>query len=105
MAEVRDNPAEHRFEIWVDEGLAGFSDYHDRGLVRSFVHTEVEPAFEGQGLASQLIAAAIEEAKETGRSVLPFCPFVRSWIERHPDFVELVPVEHRARFDLEGSPA
>ena len=101
--EVTDNGAEHRFEIRLDGELVGFSDYHDKGSVRSFTHTEVEPALEGHGLASTLIRAALDQTRAAGLAVLPYCPFVRAFIERHPDYVDLVPAEQRARFDLAGS--
>jgi predicted GNAT family acetyltransferase len=98
---VADNPAKHRFEIVYDGVLAGFADYRDRDDVRSFLHTEIQQALEGRGLASQLIRTALDETRAAGFGVLPFCPFVRSYIHRHPEYAELVPADHRARFDLE----
>lgn len=95
-----DNRTGRRFEVLVDGGVAGFTDYRDRDQVRSFVHTEVDPAYAGRGLASELIRAALDDARERDLAVLPICPFVRSFISRHLEYVTLVPDEQRRRFDL-----
>jgi hypothetical protein len=87
---IADNPTASRFEVSVDGVLAGFADYRDGHAGRAFTHTEVEADYEGLGLASQLIRYALDESRRGGRMVLPFCPFVRSFIERHPDYLDLV---------------
>jgi len=89
-----------RFEIRADGETAGVVAYHRRPGVIAFVHTEIDPRFEGRGLASTLIRTALAEARSAGESVLPFCPFVRSYIARHRESVDLVPNEVRARFRL-----
>ena len=60
------------------------------GLI-AFVHTEIDEAFQGQGLADKLIRFALEDARKPGLAVLPFCPFVNAFIERHREFEALVP--------------
>ncbi|MCU1587168.1 MAG: N-acetyltransferase [Frankiales bacterium] len=100
MAEVRQNEGAHRFEIWVADDLAGFADYRDRDGVRSFLHTEIEPAFEGHGAGSTLIKAALDQTRAAGFGVLPFCPFVRAFIGKHPDYADLIPADQRQRFEL-----
>jgi uncharacterized protein len=93
MVEVHDNPTEHRFEI-LDEGkLAGFARYVRRPGRLILVHTEIDPAFEGRGLGSQLAAAALDAARASGERVVPLCPFIRSFVERHADYTDLV--DHR----------
>ena len=89
-----------RFEVRVDGELAGFADYSRRGSALAFTHTVVDPAFEGRGLGSLLVRGALEAARAQGAAVLPFCPFVRSWLERHPDQLDLVPTQERERFGL-----
>jgi len=91
-----------RFEIRVDGETAGFAAYHRRPGVIAFVHTEIDPRFEGQGLASQLIKTALSQARTEGAAVLPFCPFVRSYIAGHSDYLDLVPSDMRAEFQLTG---
>ncbi|MBE3008146.1 N-acetyltransferase [Microbispora sp. NEAU-D428] len=100
--QVADNPEASRFEITVDGALAGFADYRLNGPRISFTHTEIDPAFEGRGLGSTLVRAALDAARDAGLSVLPFCPFVKRYIERHPDYLDLVPTDQRARFSLDG---
>jgi hypothetical protein len=99
--QVVENAKSHRFEILVDGEVAGFTDYHDRGNRRAFTHTETEAGYEGHGLASMLVAALIDDARAKGLAVLPYCPFVRDYIEHHrDDYVDLVPAEERAKFGL-----
>jgi predicted GNAT family acetyltransferase len=78
--------------------LAGYATYRDVRAGRAFEHTEVAAEYEGMGLASQLIRYALDEARASGRKVLPFCPFVRAFIRRYPDYLELI--EQPQRFGL-----
>lgn len=84
--EVRDNPAEDRYELRVDGELAGVADYRDRGGRRIFVHTEVDDAYAGRGLGNRLAKGALDDALARGLHVVPRCPFIRAWLERHPDY-------------------
>jgi predicted GNAT family acetyltransferase len=97
---VRDNPEQSRFEIHVDGALAGFSEYKLSGDDIAFVHTVIDDAFEGRGLAKILVSQALDTTRDTGLSVLPFCPYVRRFIEKNPDYLDLVPEDQRARFQL-----
>jgi predicted GNAT family acetyltransferase len=97
---VVDMPDRSRFEIQVGGEVAGFAEYRRRPGLIAFVHTLTDPRFEGQGLASQLVRTALDEARGDGLSVLPFCPFVRGYIERHTDYLDLVPEAMRDKFDL-----
>jgi predicted GNAT family acetyltransferase len=95
-----DAPDRARIEMTVDGDVAGFAEYHDRGSVRSFTHTVVDDAYEGQGLGSRLVRWVLDDAREHGQQVLPYCPFVRSYIERHQEYADLVPAAERERFGL-----
>ncbi|MET0862858.1 MAG: GNAT family N-acetyltransferase [Nakamurella sp.] len=97
---VRDAPDKRRYEILVGDTLAGFTVYRPRGEVYTFSHTEVDPAFGGRGLASVLIKYALDDMKARGIAVLPDCPFVRRYISRHSDYLDLVPDDARAKYDL-----
>jgi predicted GNAT family acetyltransferase len=97
---VADNPEQERYEIRVDGELAGFAQYHAKPGLIAFVHTEVDDRFEGQGLASRLIAHALDDVREHGLAALPFCPFVNDYIQRHPEYTGLVPEGFRKSFDL-----
>ena len=97
---IIDNPDQHRYEIRVSDELAGFVQYRRREGLIALIHTEIDARFEGQGLASQLIAAVLDEARSAGVAVLPFCPFVNAYISRHPEYADLVPEEFRSEFGL-----
>ena len=82
-AEVRNNPTEYRYELWADGELAGYTQYVlDRGRI-AFLHTEVYESYEGLGLGGRLARAALDDARTRGLVVMPFCPFVAGFIERH----------------------
>jgi predicted GNAT family acetyltransferase len=98
--EVVHEPGEHRYVARVDGASAGLIAYHERPGLIALVHTEVDDRFEGQGVGSALAAFALDDARARGLSVLPFCPFVAGWIARHRDYVDLVPEQHRAAFEL-----
>ena len=98
--EVIDNPDKARFEILADGELAGFVLYHLRGTEIAFTHTETDDRFRGHGLASQLVRTALDQARARHLAVLPYCPFVRSWITEHPEYADLVPAGRREQFGL-----
>lgn len=83
-----------------DGALAGILQYRRRPELIALVHTEVVPAFEGQGIGGALARFALEDARASGTAVLPFCPFVNAYIQRHPEYAELVPESLREKFGL-----
>jgi predicted GNAT family acetyltransferase len=91
--EVVDVPEKSRFEIRVDGELAGFADYSRMGDRVIFRHTEIHDAYEGRGLGSKLAQGALDAARTAGHGVVPLCPFIASYIERHPDYQDLVDQE------------
>ena len=98
--DVADRPDEDRYEITVDGEVAGFAQYGVRPGLIAFVHTEIADGHEGQGLGSKLIRFALDDARARGLHVLPFCPFVNGYIQRHPEDADLVPAEYRAQFGI-----
>lgn len=90
MIEVHDNPELFRFEITSDGEPAGFAQYVRRGGRLTFVHTEIDPAFEGKGLGGALAKAALDDARTHALRVVPLRPFIAAYIERHGDCAELV---------------
>jgi uncharacterized protein len=98
---VTDVPERGRFEIDIDGGVVGFAEYRRGQGVIAFVHTELDPAHDGAGLGTLLVRAALDSARAQGLAVLPICPFVRSFIDSHREYLELVPVERRAKFGLD----
>ncbi|MGW4639264.1 GNAT family N-acetyltransferase [Sphaerisporangium sp. NPDC004334] len=88
--EVTDNPDAGRYEVAVGGRLAGFAEYRHRGGRLVFTHTEIKDEFEGQGLGSRLVRGALDAARAAGDPVVPLCPFVARYIERHPEYGDLV---------------
>lgn len=86
---VRDNPALSRFELDAD-GVTAVANYRLAGGVMTFTHTEVPPHARGEGIASRLIAGALAAARTRGLKVVARCSFVRSYIDRHPEFRDLL---------------
>jgi len=81
------NPEASRYEARVDGDLAGYAEYLLRDGEIVFTHTVVADAFEGRGVGSVLVRAALDDVRGTGgRTVVPRCPFVEAWIEKHPDY-------------------
>ena len=87
---VVDNPSELRYEVWAGDTLAGLIRYTREDDVVTMVHTEVEPAFEGEGVGSALVAGALDDVRAKGKRVRPLCPFVAAYVKRHPEYVDLV---------------
>jgi uncharacterized protein len=98
--EVADAPDRERYELSVEGEVMGFTDYRARRDLIAFIHTEVDERVRGRGLGDRLIRYALEDARARGLTVLPFCPFVKAFIERHREFETLVPESYRDRFDL-----
>ncbi|MFC8454769.1 GNAT family N-acetyltransferase [Kitasatospora sp. NPDC057223] len=86
---VNDNTDHNRFEARVDGALAGFAEYIRSDRLVVYPHTEVEPAFEGQGIGGTLARAALDDARERGLPVLVTCPFIKTWMLRHPEYTDL----------------
>jgi uncharacterized protein len=86
---VRDNTALSRFELDAG-GVTAFVNYRLGDGVIALLHTETPPQARGQGIASQLIAGALQAARARGLKVIPRCAFVRAYIAKHPQFSDLV---------------
>ncbi|MER6361780.1 GNAT family N-acetyltransferase [Kitasatospora sp. NPDC001527] len=93
---IRDAEGASRFEAWVDDTLAGFAEYLRSDELVVYPHTVVEPAYEGQGIGSTLARAALDDARARGLAVLATCPFIKAWMLRHPEYIDLA-YENRSR--------
>ncbi|MDR2114586.1 MAG: N-acetyltransferase [Bifidobacteriaceae bacterium] len=95
---TRNNEAEQQYELEADAVPVGLAQYRLGQSGLAFVHTEIAPEVSGQGLGGVLIQAALEDARKKGLNVLPYCTFVRHYIETHPEYMDLVPPERRPAF-------
>jgi hypothetical protein len=99
-ATVVDVPERGRFEIRVDDKVVGLASYHVDNGTMTLPHTEVDPSMGGRGLGTTLVAAVLDGARERGLHVLPYCSFVRRYIQQHPELVDLVAEADREHFGL-----
>jgi len=98
---VSDNREQSRFEIRVDGTLAGFSEYKLHGDHITFMHTEVDDAYEGEGLGAALSRYVLDAARDAGLAVFPACPFIARYIKRHArGYLDLVPEDKRQKYGL-----
>lgn len=79
-----------RYEARLDGELAGIIDYVDKRERIALVHTEVMAGFEGRGVAAALARFAFDDARARRLRVIAICPFVRSWLKRHPEEADIV---------------
>ena len=86
---IENNESTHRWEARVGEYVA-FSSYRINEDTIHFLTTRVPPEFEGQGIASRLVKAALEDARARHLTVVPICRFVTSYIRRYPEYRDLV---------------
>jgi predicted GNAT family acetyltransferase len=86
---VTDNQDQGRYELGVD-GKTAMLAYHRKDGTIYLTHTEVPEAMEGQGIGSRIVKHALDAARAAGEKVAPWCPFVRAYIDRHPEYEDLV---------------
>ncbi|HYJ81752.1 MAG TPA: GNAT family N-acetyltransferase [Allosphingosinicella sp.] len=87
--EVKNNEAAHRYELEV-EGELAIAAYRLRDGRITFTHTEVPDALEGRGIGSRLVEAALEDVRRQGLKVVPACPFVKHYMDKHPEVQDLL---------------
>jgi predicted GNAT family acetyltransferase len=88
--EVADATERHRYEAVLDGALAGFLDYVVKHGRIALIHTEVPKAFEGHGVAAALTRYALDDARARGLMVIVICPYVRRYLETHPEDLDIV---------------
>ena len=92
--DVRNNAHRHRFELETDGELSVvvYENVDDKTLALS--HTEVDPSLEGHGVGSKLVEGVLEYAEEHELKIVPLCPFVGTYLKRHPDWNRIVSTEY-----------
>jgi uncharacterized protein len=87
---VTDRPDAGHYEVRAGDRVLGLAAYQRRGGQVVFTHTEVDPDAEGSGIGSTLVRGALDDVRARELRAVPLCPFVRAWIDRHPDYADLV---------------
>ncbi|WP_446225510.1 GNAT family N-acetyltransferase [Nocardia sp. IBHARD005] len=80
------NVEKNRYDVFFDDELAGFAEYIERDNDTDFIHTEIDDPFAGKGLGGVLARQAIEDVIARGRTVTAHCPFIRGWLNKHPEY-------------------
>ncbi len=88
---VADNPQQNRYEATDESGVvAGFAEYQKREGRLTFIHTEVDDAYEGEGVGSTLAREALDHARTTGLEVRSSCKFISAYVEKHPEYQDVL---------------
>jgi predicted GNAT family acetyltransferase len=98
---VVDVPEKGRFEIRLDDRVVGLASYYVDGTTMTLPHTEVDSGVGGRGIGTTLVAGVLDAARERGLTVLPYCSFIRHYIQQHPEQMDLVAADDRPHFGLE----
>ncbi|MFE9784796.1 GNAT family N-acetyltransferase [Nocardia salmonicida] len=80
------NVEKNRYDVFLDDQLAGFAEYVERDNDTDFIHTEIDDTFAGKGLGGVLARQAVEDVIARGRTVTAHCPFIRGWLDKHPEY-------------------
>ena len=99
-ADVRDNPALNRFEIFLDGTLAGFVTYDLDDKTYALPHTEVFAQYGGHGVGTALVVETLTQIRRMGGKALPYCSFIPKVIRDHPELIDVVPAEAQPQFGL-----
>ena len=88
-SDITHNAGAQRFETTVD-GHTGYISYQQRGDSLVYDHTIVPPELGGRGIGSILVKHALDYARENDKKVVPECSFVSSYINKHPEYQDLL---------------
>lgn len=87
---IVDNRERHRYLVRVAERVVAYSEYKLEPDRIVFTHTVVKPDFEGRGVGTRLAQFALDDARSRGLRIVPICPFIRAYLERHPQYADIV---------------
>ncbi|MDR2253691.1 MAG: N-acetyltransferase [Bifidobacteriaceae bacterium] len=97
---VRNDPEAGQYELFYQGAPVGLAQYQASPTAVAFVHTEISPEVGGRGFGKILVKAALDDVRRRGLAALPYCTFVRHFIEEHPQYLDLVPAARRRAFAL-----
>jgi predicted GNAT family acetyltransferase len=88
--EITDNRERRRWEVLSNSDVIAYAEYRAAPGRIVFTHTIVDPAFEGRGIGSRLAETVLDDAVRRGLRITPLCPFIRAYLERHPQYAAAV---------------
>lgn len=99
---IRHNAAQSRYEAYNEAGHPlGHLDYVDIGSAALLTHTEIDPAYGGQGYGSELVRGALEALRTEGKLIVPECVFVAGFLQKYPEYLQLVHPNQRGQLGME----
>jgi uncharacterized protein len=87
---VRNDPDGERYVAEIGAETAGYTVYHLRHGIYFFAHTEIEDRFTGQGIGKTLVRSALDDVRAHDGTIVPICPYVAGFINRNPEYEDLV---------------
>jgi predicted GNAT family acetyltransferase len=102
--QIVDDKEQSRYEVHLGGETVAIADYVKQPGTVSFTHTETFAGHKDQGLAGRMIDRALRDAREEELEVIPFCSFVSDYVDKHREFLDLVPADRRAEFGLPTDP-
>ena len=87
---MANEPQASRFTASAEGRVVGAAEYVVANGLRHFTHTEVDPELQGQGIAGRLARFALDDTRAQGFRAVPHCSYIAAWIDRHPDYADLV---------------
>jgi predicted GNAT family acetyltransferase len=84
--DLTDNAERHRWELRDGDEVIAYAEYRAGPGRMIFTHTVVQPEYEGRGIGSRIARSVLDDAVARGLRITPRCPFIRSYIERHPEY-------------------
>lgn len=98
--QIVDDKEQSRYEARLGGETVAIADYVKQEGIVSFTHTETFAGQKGRGLAGKIVERALRDARDEGLEVMPFCSFVADYVDKHREFLELVPEDRRPDFGL-----
>ena len=87
--ELIDNTEKKRYEFHTRTEVPRVEYIKARDKIY-LTHTEVPSSRAGRGIGSKLIGAVLEDIKDQGLTLIPLCPFVALYLQRNPEWKQLV---------------
>jgi len=89
-AQVRHDESQQRYVLEINGQALGFAQYHEEGDRQVFTHTEIDDSLGGQGMGSTLVRAALDDARQRGKRIVPTCEFIAAYVKKHPDWNDIL---------------
>lgn len=93
--EWADNPSQRRWEVAHGGKVIAFAEYRTTPDRIVFTHTVVDPEYEGHGIGSRLARLVLDDALHRNMRITPRCPFIRAYIQRHPEYADSTDMPER----------